>query len=161
MIWFGRLSAISQLASRVGGGGGDLGNILSISLHYMAQGERQGGGRIPSPWIESRTVAIVISQPQWYNVFTCKRNVVLQDYLFYWRLIWCHPPPPPPTLTCQQSSLLHPTYNESLITHQYASINWYFFNPVPYTVTKTPQKLLTGRLTNFTSPTCWDGFKVY
>jgi hypothetical protein len=43
MIWFGRLSAISQLASRMGGEG-ELGKILSISLHYLAQGERQGGG---------------------------------------------------------------------------------------------------------------------
>jgi hypothetical protein len=50
MIWFGRLSAISQLASRVGGGGGEgeLGKILSISLHYLAQGERQGGGSVSS-----------------------------------------------------------------------------------------------------------------
>jgi hypothetical protein len=47
MIWFGRLSAISQLASRVGGRGG-VGQSLSISLYYLAQGERQGG----SPLIE-------------------------------------------------------------------------------------------------------------
>ncbi len=45
MIWSGILSAISQLASRVGDGGeGELGKILSISLHYLAQGERQEGG---------------------------------------------------------------------------------------------------------------------
>jgi hypothetical protein len=49
MIWFGRLSDISQLASRVGGREGELGKILSISLHYLAQGERQGGGSVPSP----------------------------------------------------------------------------------------------------------------
>jgi hypothetical protein len=35
------MSDISQLASRVGGGG--VGQSLSIPLHYLAQGERQGG----------------------------------------------------------------------------------------------------------------------
>jgi hypothetical protein len=46
MIWFGRLSAISQLQ---GWGEGELGKILYISLHYLAQGERQGRGSVPSP----------------------------------------------------------------------------------------------------------------
>ncbi len=43
MIWFGRMSDISSLASRVGGEG-DWGNKVPLSLHYMAQGEVQGGG---------------------------------------------------------------------------------------------------------------------
>ncbi len=30
--------------------GGGRGAILSISLHYLAQGERQVGGSVPSPW---------------------------------------------------------------------------------------------------------------
>ncbi len=40
MIWFGWMSDISQLASRVERGGVG----LPISLHYLAQGEGQGGG---------------------------------------------------------------------------------------------------------------------
>jgi hypothetical protein len=39
MIWFGWLSDISQLASRVGGGGGGVGQSLYISLHYMQSGQ--------------------------------------------------------------------------------------------------------------------------
>jgi hypothetical protein len=50
MTWFGRLSAISQLASGGGGGGREweLGKIL-----YLTQGKRQGGGQR--------------SLPLWYN----------------------------------------------------------------------------------------------
>ncbi len=43
MIWFGRLSAISQLASRGGEGIRASGEIFSISLHYLAQGEGREG----------------------------------------------------------------------------------------------------------------------
>jgi hypothetical protein len=38
----------------VGGGGvgeGELGKIISVSLHYLAQGERQGGCSVPSPCV--------------------------------------------------------------------------------------------------------------
>jgi hypothetical protein len=39
------MSDISQLASSVGEGGeGSWGSKLPISLHYLAQGEGQGGG---------------------------------------------------------------------------------------------------------------------
>jgi hypothetical protein len=38
MIWFGWMSDISQLASKVGGEG-EWGNKLPISLHYLAQAE--------------------------------------------------------------------------------------------------------------------------
>jgi hypothetical protein len=39
------MSDISQLASRVGGGGEvEWGSKLPISLHYSAKGEGQGGG---------------------------------------------------------------------------------------------------------------------
>jgi hypothetical protein len=40
------MSNISQLASRVGGGGGEeeWGTKVPILLHYQAQGEGQGGG---------------------------------------------------------------------------------------------------------------------
>ncbi len=47
-IWFGlavQMSDISQIASRGGGGGGkgEFGTKFPISLHYLAQGEGQGG----------------------------------------------------------------------------------------------------------------------
>jgi hypothetical protein len=53
MVWFGWLSAISQLASRVGEGGG----VGQICLHSVTQltlpgpgGESREGGCVPSPW---------------------------------------------------------------------------------------------------------------
>jgi hypothetical protein len=47
MIWFGRMSDISPLASRVGGEG-DWGAQVPLSLHYLAQGEGQGEGGLRS-----------------------------------------------------------------------------------------------------------------
>ncbi len=46
MIWFVWMSDISQIASRVGGRGGDWerGSKLPISLHYLVQGEGTAGG---------------------------------------------------------------------------------------------------------------------
>jgi hypothetical protein len=54
-VWFGWLSAISQLASRVGEGGG----VWQLCLHSVTQpystlpgpnGESWEGGCVPSPW---------------------------------------------------------------------------------------------------------------
>jgi hypothetical protein len=54
IVWFGCLSAISQLASRVGEGGGVGGNFVSIALHSLTlpgpAGESREGGCVPSPW---------------------------------------------------------------------------------------------------------------
>jgi hypothetical protein len=65
MVWFGWLSAISQLASRVGGRGGEgeWGSDLPISIHYLAQGEGQGGG-LRSP---SLTMTCILSAAQIYT----------------------------------------------------------------------------------------------
>ncbi len=53
IVWFGWLSAISQLSSRVGEGGG----VWQLSLHSVTEpyttwprGREQGGGCVPSPW---------------------------------------------------------------------------------------------------------------
>jgi hypothetical protein len=53
-VWFGWLSAISQLASRVGEGGG----VRQLCLHSATQHyttwprwREQGGGCVPSPWV--------------------------------------------------------------------------------------------------------------
>jgi hypothetical protein len=65
MVWFGRFCAITQLASRVGGEG-ELDKILSISLHYLAQGESQGGGKrsnfLPLDW-DHLAAAVCASAP--------------------------------------------------------------------------------------------------
>jgi hypothetical protein len=52
-VWFGWLSAKSQLASRVGEGGG----VRQLCLHSVTQltlpgpgGESREGGCVPSPW---------------------------------------------------------------------------------------------------------------
>jgi hypothetical protein len=42
MIWFGRMSDISQLANRMGAEG-EWGAKVPISLHYLSQGEGKGG----------------------------------------------------------------------------------------------------------------------
>jgi hypothetical protein len=51
IVWFGCLSAISQLASRVGEGGG----VRQLCLHSVTQpgpgGESSEGGCVPSPWL--------------------------------------------------------------------------------------------------------------
>jgi hypothetical protein len=61
------MSDISQLASRVGGGEGEWGNKLSISLHYLAHGEGQGEGlrslplgTISFPYFLQRQLAILL-----------------------------------------------------------------------------------------------------
>jgi hypothetical protein len=53
IVWFGCLSAVSQLASRVGEGGG----VWQLCLHSVTQptlpapgGESREGGCVPSPW---------------------------------------------------------------------------------------------------------------
>jgi hypothetical protein len=51
MIWFGKMSDNSQLASMVGGWGrGGVGKSLSISLHYLAKDEWQGGRLRSAAW---------------------------------------------------------------------------------------------------------------
>ncbi len=52
MIWFGRLSVISQLARRVGGEG-ELGKNLSMSLHYPGS-RREAGMGVGVPPLEYR-----------------------------------------------------------------------------------------------------------
>ncbi len=48
MIWFGRLSAISQLASRGGGGRGSVANAPHITTLPGSGGEsREGVGEFP------------------------------------------------------------------------------------------------------------------
>ncbi len=50
IVWFGCLSAFSQLASRVGEGG-ECGNSVSIALHSLTlPGPGREGGGVPSPW---------------------------------------------------------------------------------------------------------------
>ncbi len=49
------MSDISQLASRVGGEKGGVGQILPISLHYLAQGEEQEGG-LPGGYKEMSSI---------------------------------------------------------------------------------------------------------
>jgi hypothetical protein len=57
IVWFGCLSAISQLASRLEEGGG-VWQLVSIALHRLTLpgpgGESREGGSVPSPWAGSR-----------------------------------------------------------------------------------------------------------
>ncbi len=53
-IWFVWLNVwyFTAIASRVGGGGGGEREWGTKSLHYLAQGEGQEGGCVPSPWLK-------------------------------------------------------------------------------------------------------------
>jgi hypothetical protein len=57
IVWFGWLSAISQLSSRVGEREGEWGNFVSIALHSLSLpgpgGESREGGCVPSPCTQS------------------------------------------------------------------------------------------------------------
>jgi hypothetical protein len=138
MIWFGWMSDISQLASRVGGGGSGAITLYSISLHYVHGSGRGREGVVFHPHGNNSIFILQIllwqkkalafqagfssSSCDWRILYICKSlsgaNNPIQVHRNRCKILWAEFRPSTLSLTkCALTSIFKITSRKSALEH--------------------------------------------